>query len=276
MSSEAKQLSLGIPFVRIDGGTQIREKLDDAVVQEYAERMQDGAVFPPVIVVYDGENYWLADGFHRLHALKLLEREAIDCLVYEGTLRDAILVAVKANSTHGLRRTNADKRRAAVKLLEDEEWSKKSNRWIAETCGVSRQLVDLIRNELANLANRPMEGGFGVHLGQDGKLRPAHRTMQTTDEPADPIEAALRCGDAFDACILHLRRVEREGERLAEGPGGRFFNGIRLADFRQCISQAVNAVAATRPSDRCSGCNGAGCERCEQAGWLCPGKRRLY
>ena len=276
MSSEAKQVTLDIRCLRLDGGTQIREKLDEEVVNEYAERMREGAVFPPVIVIYDGQNHWLADGFHRLHALLLLERDTIDCLVYEGSQREAILVAVKANATHGLRRTNPDKRRAVTTLLGDEEWSKKSNRWIAETCGVSRQLVDLIRNEVAKLATWPKEGERAARHGQDGKVYPAARTSEAHDNPTDPVDAALHCGNAFDACILRLRRAADEGERLAQGPGGRFLNGIRLADFRSNLSQAVNAIAATRPSHRCGRCDGGGCDYCEQAGWLCPGKQRLH
>lgn len=278
MSSEAKKIGLDIHQIRLDGGTQIREKLNDEIVKEYAERMHDGAVFPPVIVIYDGQNYWLADGFHRLHALLLLQRETIDCLVYEGSQREAILVAVKANATHGLRRTNPDKRRAVETILADEEWSKKSSRWVAETCGVSHSLVNDIRRELEDSSSWPKEGDDG-RVGQDGKWHPPGRAAArrtSNEDPSDPIEAALRCGEAFDACILHLRRVQAEGERLAQGAGGTFFNGIRLEDFRTGLNRAVTAVAATRPSQRCGGCDGAGCDRCEQAGWLCPGKQRLY
>jgi DNA N-6-adenine-methyltransferase (Dam) len=52
------------------------------------------------------------------------------------------------NATHGLRRTNADKRRAVETLLRDEEWSKWSNREIARKCFVSSDLVDRIRKDL--------------------------------------------------------------------------------------------------------------------------------
>src|SRR5690348_12642660 len=104
MSSEEKLVTLEIGLVRVDGGTQVREKLDETVVEEYAERMTAGDLFPPVVVIHDGEHYWLADGFHRLRARVKLEKETIDCRVFEGSCRDAILVAVKANSTHGLRR----------------------------------------------------------------------------------------------------------------------------------------------------------------------------
>ena len=38
----------------------------------------------------------------------------------DGGLRDAILFSVGANAAHGLRRTNADKRRTVLLLWEDE------------------------------------------------------------------------------------------------------------------------------------------------------------
>ena len=39
----------------------------------------------------------------------------------KGTQRDAILWSISANATHGLRRTNEDKRRAVTRLLQDPE-----------------------------------------------------------------------------------------------------------------------------------------------------------
>jgi hypothetical protein len=277
MSSEAKELSLQISQIRRDGGTQLREKIDPDLVDEYAEQMQC-TVFPRAIVMFDGHDYWLADGFHRLEARLKMQQETLACLVYEGSRRDAILVAARANAQHGLRRTNADKRRAVLAILADEEWSQKSNRWVAEVCGVGRDLVEVVRRQLSESANRPIEGDAAVRLGQDGKLRPAHRTAPcpAADGPSDPIEAALRCGEAFDACLKHLQHVAAEGERLAAGPGGRFLTGIRLDDFQRNVRQAAVAIAATRPSHRCGRCHGAGCELCDQAGWLCPGKQRLY
>lgn len=71
--------------------------------------------------------------------------------VRQGTRRDAILYSVGANATHGLRRTNADKRRAVETLLRDEEWSQWSNREIARQCGVSLNLVNSMRKDLSEL-----------------------------------------------------------------------------------------------------------------------------
>jgi hypothetical protein len=42
-----------------------------------------------------------------------------------------VLYTVGANATHGLRRSNADKRRAVSMLLDDPEWAQWSNLAIA-------------------------------------------------------------------------------------------------------------------------------------------------
>ena len=70
-----------------------------------------------------------------------------------------------ANSAHGLRRTNDDKRRAVEMLLSDEEWSKRSDRWIAEKCGVHHDTVGSYRKQLSVSASSP------GRTGQDGKTR---------------------------------------------------------------------------------------------------------
>ena len=143
-----KSKSVKINEIVIDGGTQQREKIDLDVVEEYAENMRCGAKFPPVSVFFDGAQYWLADGFHRYHASKSAEFLDMLCEVHEGTNRDARLFSAGANSAHGLRPTNADKRRSVLVLLNDTEWMKWSDRDIAKHCKVGNVLVSKIRNEV--------------------------------------------------------------------------------------------------------------------------------
>ncbi|MGD9728178.1 MAG: hypothetical protein AB7V39_17550, partial [Nitrospiraceae bacterium] len=144
---ERKQLHPSI--IRTDGGTQMRAELDPTTITEYAQAIQDGATFPPLIVFYDGETYWLGDGFHRLAARKKLMEGAIFCEVRAGTRRDAVLCAACANATHGRRRTNADKRRAVEALLRDQEWGQWSDREIAKACCVDHKTVGNLRRELS-------------------------------------------------------------------------------------------------------------------------------
>ena len=131
-----------------DGGAQMRVEMKPDIVREYADDMAAGAVFPPVEVYYDGSIYWLAEGYHRVEAARKLERETIDAEVLDGDARDAILHGCGSNASHGLRRTQADKRRAVERLLRDEEWSKWSNRKIAEAAKVDHKTVANVRRDL--------------------------------------------------------------------------------------------------------------------------------
>src|SRR5690625_5164657 len=104
--------------LRLDGGTQLRAEISVFRVQEYADAMKAGSVFPPVTAFYDGEEYWLADGFHRVEAAKLCGLAlAVD--VRLGSQRDAVLFSAGANAAHGQPRSNADKRNAVLALLND-------------------------------------------------------------------------------------------------------------------------------------------------------------
>lgn len=143
-----KQLPLA--QIRRDGGTQPRAALDNETLAEYAEAMAGGATFPAVVVFYDGHDYWLADGFHRVNAAINAGRDHINVNVIAGTQRDAILYSTGANAQHGLRRTNADKRRAVERLLRDEEWAKWSDNEIARRCVVDHKTVAAARLSLGN------------------------------------------------------------------------------------------------------------------------------
>jgi len=137
-----------ITQLRRDGGTQPRAQLDPNTVQEYAEAMQAGDRFPPVTVFYDGTDYWLADGFHRVAAAERVGFEVIRAETKQGTQRDAVLYSVGVNAQHGLRRTNLDKRRAVEVLLADPEWSQWSDRDIAARAHVTHPFVGKLRGEM--------------------------------------------------------------------------------------------------------------------------------
>lgn len=144
--------TLTTSVLRRDGGTQSRAALNEDTVDAYAEFLRDGGSFrDPVVVFFDGTDYWLADGFHRVAAAEQANVEELPADVRQGTRRDAVLFACGANAAHGLPRTNADKRRAVETLLRDPEWSQWSDREIARTAAVSAPLVGKVRGELATV-----------------------------------------------------------------------------------------------------------------------------
>jgi hypothetical protein len=143
--------SLQPGVLRINGGTQPREGIDQELVHEYAQSYRDKVPMPPITVFCDGTTFWVADGFHRHLAAREVGLMQFECIIHDGTQRDAILFSVAANATHGKRRTNSDKRRAVLTLLWDDEWSKWSDRVVAEKCAVSHRFASALRDELATV-----------------------------------------------------------------------------------------------------------------------------
>ena len=161
--------------IRIDGGTQQREQLNEDVVAEYAEAMKSGAKFPAVTVFYDGAVYWLADGFHRFFAAKSAGLSKIAENVIPGTSRDARLFSFGVNADHGLRRTNADKRKIVLAMLEDTEWSGWSDNAIAKACHVSHTFVSNLRHVTCNVASeKPTEKTYTTKHGTTATMTTAN------------------------------------------------------------------------------------------------------
>ncbi len=151
---------LSLDEIDIYSGTQTRVSTNDEAVQGYAEAMKLGSEFPPITVFFDGAKYYLADGFHRYLAAKKIESPDLLAEVREGTRGDALIHALGANATNGVYRTNGDKRNAVEIALE--EWTDRSNAYLAEICKVSIELVRRVRKQLG------LENPDGV-IGRDGK-----------------------------------------------------------------------------------------------------------
>lgn len=110
----------------------------------------------------------------------------------QGTKRDAILHSVGANTDHGLRRTNPDKRQAVMVLLKDEEWAQWSDREIARRCHVHNSFVSKIR---ASLSTRDSE---------KTAPQPATRTYTTKHGT----KATMNTENISHDLFLGLRRAE--------------------------------------------------------------------
>lgn len=177
MDSKARLVILPLAKIRRDKRTQARVGLDDDTLNDYAESAKAGAEFPPIVAFWDGIVYWLADGWHRTEAFLMAGIKHVKAKVFDGTLRDAILYSVSANSLHGLRRTNEDKRRAVRMLLDDAEWSAWATREIARRCAVSESFVRVLRDELQSKSARnalPQDKRF-FRKGDSIYQYPAHQ-----------------------------------------------------------------------------------------------------
>lgn len=167
-----ERLNVEISVIRKSPEAQPRAHLSTKVIESYAEAIQAGAEFPPIVVfrdsAHEGDNillsrYWLADGYHRVGAHEALGRQAIRADVYPGGLREAVLYSVSANALHGLQRTDEDKRRAVRRLLDDKEWSQWSDRAISRLAGVSHTLVAKMRQGEPEKCSRKVKRGKSTY-----------------------------------------------------------------------------------------------------------------
>ena len=147
--------------------------------------------------------------------------------VEPGTQRDAILYSLGANGTHGLYRTNADKRNAVQTMLKDPEWAAWPQEKIAKTCHVSAGLVSKLvsqaslHGEEIKPATRTVERN-GKTYQQDtaniGKAKPALPTSaQAIGQREASDEAEEGAPDASELALLAASEKARADVRLQLG-----------------------------------------------------------
>ena len=213
--------------------TGIRDSWDESTVDQYAEAMLEGAVFPPIIVYSDGENYFLADGFHRVLAAEKLGWREIDAEVRDGGRQDAIWYALAANKIHGLRMSRADVRQAIKRALQ--EFLDRSNREIARQIGCGDQLVSEVRTELEK--NRVIPAVERT-MGADGKLRPAKpkaKPASIVGSDATPSETTGAREDIHSSEEVAPRSVEHAANDSVEQPPEEAPKAVGLARAQQAL-----------------------------------------
>jgi hypothetical protein len=199
--------AIPIELIRLDGGTQIRDcKTMQTKIEEYLAAMVAGAQFPPLTVFWDGEHYWLADGFHRLGAnnifMQSLKLPGLDmeCEVIEGTLREAIIYACGVNAAHGIQRTVPDKQNAVQTMLTNplvminlETGKPWNDSEIARRCAVGHDMVRRRREAILRAAQDTTQERAVTRGGTTYTMKTANIGSQTgsrkTEGPAAQPEA---------------------------------------------------------------------------------------
>jgi ParB-like nuclease domain len=97
------------PLSKIDFNTSLQNQarlsspLNEDVVQNYAEAIEGGAVFPPCVGYMKGSKLVFIDGNHRGQAYLLLGAETMPVYVLKNANTDVILkMTYEANATHGV------------------------------------------------------------------------------------------------------------------------------------------------------------------------------
>jgi FtsZ-binding cell division protein ZapB len=207
------QLDIGL--LVIDKGTQARDTIDLDAVDRYAEDMDNGAKFPPVYAIFDGLNYYLADGFHRYHATRKLKRETIDVEIENGTLEDAVLYSWTANFDHGLPRNNATKRKVVLAALAHPKTKEWTDEAIAKWCHVSRPFVSKMRGDEKpeNVTFTRTNGTEVTRAARNKKSKPED-TVKKEIIGAMPPE--IKADPVYDPAKDAMNEIMQENEQLKD------------------------------------------------------------
>ncbi len=153
-------MKIRLADIAFDAGTQIRAAIDSQVVSDYADAMTAGAEFPPLVVFHDGNQHYLADGFHRFMAAQRLEFREFAADVRAGTKEDALWFALGANRTNGRRLTEHDKSHAVEMALR--QWPNRLHGEIATQVGCSESLVSKVSTRFTGAAGKPVLTGLAL------------------------------------------------------------------------------------------------------------------
>lgn len=258
-------------------GCQSRMATDGDTVTEYAELIEGGTKLPPVDLYYDGSTYWCADGIHRILAAQRLKHEDIEATIHKGTKADALWHAAGANKTHGLHRSNEDKKRAVELALSLQP--NMSVALIAEHVGVHPNTVTKYRKE-SGVTNCETS----KRIGKDGKEYPVKPTAAKSapkvsesepepEEPADDGDAIKAAQKPFNSILSQLDQAGTAMEKLAETPDGGYLKAC-LTSATGALSRSRSFVNGSRPVGICVKCDGAGCRHCCTTGWANTAQKR--
>lgn len=179
------------------------------------------AALPPILV--HRETMRVIDGMHRLQAARLRGEKTVEVRFFEGTAHEAFIEAVKANTTHGLPLTRADREAAACRILASHP--QHSDRWIAVTTGLSAGTVAAIRRRTG-----PAGRSVTARIGRDGRVRPLNSA-----------QGRIAAGDAI---AKHPGASLREISKIAG------VSPTTVRDVRERIRRGEDPAASRSDRDR--------------------------
>jgi len=219
----------------LDEELQPRVAIDRAVLENYVQLLVDGVQFPPVVVFRDDAcTLWLADGFHRWHAHKVLDADCISADVRDGSRRDALLYSLSANAKHGLQRGAGDYSRAyetacrngLVNAADSDAVAsllRCSGSWADKLTAKARDAVRAARDaEVIKLkgegkSNREISRETGVPTTTVHRIGVPNQHNGETEQPAEPPSWVQKLRElespealAWSAALQALRHINEQ------------------------------------------------------------------
>lgn len=278
-----KEQTVPVEEVVLDERCQARATIDPDTIREYAEAYKAKTKLPPVDVFRVAGKLYLVDGFHRFAALRSAgDTFARVRVVGDGSLDEAVWHATSVNATHGLKRTNADKRRAVEIALRSAIGSEQSSRTIAEHVGVSDFLVRDVRAEV-EAANdvrdsRTLTDSLGRQqpskkpkrdVGNSRTSAPTSAVekeeLGSVDDVPEPLLYPHEKGPTHGAALLEAAGIVRRARLEAmKHAGPEAHHAWQRAE--SLLRDAEKALTLAEPVT-CPKCGGKGCVPCRNRGW---------
>ncbi|MER6978180.1 ParB N-terminal domain-containing protein, partial [Streptomyces carpinensis] len=217
-----------VPIATLSPGVSLRQGGTDAAHVRVLVDAADSAELPPILVQLDGCR--VIDGLHRLEAARLMGEASIRARFLDCSNSEALVIAMKANGSHGLPLSKADRVAGAQRVLGSHpDWS---DRAIAGITGLSAKTIASLRDRSAIAT--PLGG---KRIGQDGRRRPVdagegrrRAAEYIAAHPDAPLRQVARATD------VSLGTVHDVSARLRRGEGpernGRHTHAARPQNMR--------------------------------------------
>jgi ParB-like chromosome segregation protein Spo0J len=213
-------MKLKLKQIRTDGGTQARVRMCQETIAEYASKMSDGVVMPPVVVFFDKTEYWLADGFHRYFAAKSNGDLEIECDVHDGTVEDAMLYSFSANGGRGLSMTAEDNYSIVSRMLAHPKWKSWTDSAIAKHIHVSNSTVGRIRRKLeeAGTVEKKTEKKYTDKHGNEATMKVGNigKTKKTKEDDLPKAPEPESSGDLIQELTDTISALSEENTLLKD------------------------------------------------------------
>ena len=157
---------------------QTRAGLSESAIDDYAAMIREGHELDPVIAFRDGDQLFLAAGYHRREAYRRAGRTRLPCTIRQGTRWAAVQFGIKDNDQHrGVRCSRADKEYIIRMVLKDQWFM--SNVDLAQVCRCSDKTIDTRRKQMEATSEIPRSPD---RKGRDGRVRRAASPRKKHDD----------------------------------------------------------------------------------------------
>ncbi|WP_330242554.1 ParB/RepB/Spo0J family partition protein [Streptomyces sp. NBC_00525] len=199
----------------LSAGVSLRRSGTDAAHVQLLADVAGSAELPPVLVQIDG--YRVIDGLHRLEAARLRGDSSVRARFVDCSDSEALVIAMKANGTHGLPLSKSDRVSGARRVLSSHpDWS---DRAVARVTGLSAKTIASLRERSSVTAPHD-----GKRVGQDGRRRPVgpgegrlRVAEYIAEHPDAPLRQVARETDVSLGTVHDVSTRLRRGESPERG-----------------------------------------------------------